>query len=70
MSSITSMSQTTEISLDISWKINIPEWIEVPKMSKVLVYPANEDMILSHMEEGILSPSPDELPMPPPAWLV
>lgn len=73
MSSITILDNATQVSLDALWKIQIQECIEASKLSKVLIYPAKEmdyDSILYHMEEGTLSPKPQELPMPPPAWLV
>lgn len=73
----------TQVSLDALWKIQIEECIKASKSSKVLIYPEKEtdyDSLLYHMEEGTLSmyqmeegtlsPKPQELPMPPPAWLV
>ena len=63
----------TQVSLDALWKIQVEECIEASKSSKVLIYPEKEtdyDSLLYHMEEGTLSPNPQELPMPPPAWLV
>lgn len=67
------LDKMTQVSLDALWKIQVEECIEASKSSKVLIYPKKEtdyDDLLYHMEEGTLSPNPQELPMPPPAWLV
>lgn len=67
------LDKMTQVSLDALWKIQIEECIEASKSSKVLIYPEKEtdyDSLLYHMEEGTLPPKPQELPMPPPAWLV
>lgn len=67
------LDKMTQVSLDALWKIQVEECIEASKSSKVLIYPEKEtdyDSLLYHMEEGTLSPNPQELPMPPPAWLV
>jgi len=70
------LDKMTQVSLDSLWKIKVQECIEANKRIKAtatLIYPASDtsdDIIISNMEEGILPPKPDELPMPPPYWLV
>lgn len=67
------LDKITQISLDALWKIQVEECIEASKSSKVLIYSEKDTdyaSLLYHMEEGSLSPKPQELPMPPPAWLV
>lgn len=73
MSSIELLDKMTQISLDALWKIQIQECIEISKSSKIVIYSQKEtdfDRLLNQMEEGILPPNPEKLPMPPPAWLI
>jgi len=67
------LDKMTQISLDALWKIQVQECVDTSKLSKTLIYPEKEPVYISllyHMEEGTLPPTPQELPMPPPAWLV
>lgn len=73
MSSIATLDNATQVALDAIWKINIQECIiasNATEDSCLKEDPVKTNNILSAMEEGILSPTPDTLPMPPPAWLV
>lgn len=66
------LDKMTEISLDALWKSQVKECIQASRLYRVLVYPTKDtdyDSILYHMEEGTVSPKPQELPMPPRSWL-
>jgi len=68
------LDRSTQLTLDALWKEYVLESQEKSRM-KTLVSPIvtdfeNEELKISLMEEGNLSPSPEDLPMPPPIWLV
>lgn len=71
MSSMNILDKMTQISLDALWKIKVQECIDAHKLVKENpVSDMFDDIIISNMEEGILPPKPEDLPMPPPYWLV
>ena len=71
MSSMNILDKMTEVSLDALWKIKVQECIDAHNLVKENpVSDISDDIILSNMEEGILPPKPEDLPMPPPYWLV
>lgn len=68
------LDRSTQLTLDALWKEYVLESQEQSRM-KTLVSPIvtgfeNEELKISLMEEGNLPPSPEDLPMPPPSWLV
>jgi hypothetical protein len=68
------LDRYTQLTLDALWKEYVLESQERSRM-KTLVSPIvtdfeNEELKIPPMEEGNLSPSPEDLPMPPPIWLV
>lgn len=78
MASIAVLDNATQIALCAIWRITIQECNQVnleslcdetPQDYKYLLKEVDNNTV-SRMEMGILSPQPDELPMPPPAWLL
>lgn len=68
------LDRSTQLFLDALWKEYVLESQEQSRV-KTLVSPIvtsfeNEELKILQMEEGNLSPSPRDLPMPPPIWLV
>lgn len=68
------LDRSTQLTLDALWKEYVLESQEQSRV-KTLVSPIvtsfeNEELKILQMEEGNLSPSPGDLPMPPPIWLV
>lgn len=66
---VNSLDHNTQINLDALWKEYVIESQEQSRM-KTVDSLKHEELKINLMEEGNLSPSPKDLPMPPPSWLV
>lgn len=64
MDSIIILDNATQIALDSLWKDKVSEAILTSIKHEY------HDYKYDTMEKGILSPSPSELPKPPPRWRV
>ena len=61
------LDKFTEFNLEKLWQEYVQECIY--KSNQEYEEKKNTETLYA-MEEGIISPNPSELPMPPPAWLV
>lgn len=66
---LNSLDHYTQISLDALWKEYVLESQEQSRM-KTVDSLKHKELKINLTEEGNLSPSPKDLPMPPPIWLV
>jgi len=78
------LDKMTQIALDALWKIQIQECVDASKLLQVRPRGMTDEELIKEqtraiseikMEDfgtgvGTSSPNPQELPMPPPAWLV
>ena len=66
---LTSLDHYTQISLDALWKEYVLKSQEQSRM-KTVDSLKHKELKINLMEEGNLSPSPKDLPMPLSIWLV